>query len=49
VIGIAFEEILMDAVQGLPGDLRPTGVIQEDGWAIERGELAADDGQVESH
>ena len=44
VVGVAFEQVLVDAVEGLPGDLRAAGVIEEDGWAVEGRELAANGG-----
>jgi hypothetical protein len=34
VIGVIFNEILCDAVERLFGDLRPAGVVEENGIAI---------------
>ena len=46
VVGVAFHQIALDAPGGLPGDLGSARVIKEDGRAVERGELCADDIQV---
>ena len=49
VVGVAFQEIAVDPVEGRPGDLGPAGVVEEDGRAVEGGELAADLGRIERH
>ena len=49
MIGIAFNEILVDTVERLPGDLGSPGIIKENGWTIQGGELASDLGKIERH
>jgi len=49
VVGVAFEQVFVDALQAWTGDLRPTGVVEEDGRSIKGRELASDNGWIESH
>ena len=49
VVGVAFEQILLDAVGGLAGDLGAAGVVEEDRGTVEGGELLTDEGCVEGH
>ena len=44
VVGVAFQQVTLDALGRLAGDLRPAGVVEEDGRAVERGELFTDEG-----
>ncbi len=43
MIGIAFEQIAVDALKALFGDLRPGGVIEKYRRAIEGGKLLANE------
>jgi hypothetical protein len=44
VVGVALQQVTLDALSRLPGDLGTAGVVEEDGRAVERGELFADEG-----
>jgi hypothetical protein len=46
VIGIVFKQVFVDAVEARLGDLRPGGVIEKDGGAIQGWELLADEVNV---
>jgi hypothetical protein len=49
VIGVALQQVAVEAIQTVLRDLRPTGVVEKDGWAIERRELLSNEGKVERH
>ena len=49
MVGIAFQQILVDAFKGLSGDLRAPWIIEEYRWAVEGWELVSDGWQVKSH
>ncbi len=44
VVGVALQQGTLDALGRLPGDLRPAGVVEEDGRTVVRGELVTDEG-----
>jgi hypothetical protein len=49
VIGIAFQQVPVDAIQGLFGDLGSTGVVKEYRRTVQRRELAANNRQIKGH
>src|SRR5215216_583880 len=49
MVGIAFNKIAVDTVEGLFGDLSPAGVVEKNSRAIKRRELLTDEVAVEGH
>lgn len=49
VVGVALEQVAVDAVKGVVGDLGAARVVEEDGLPVEGGELGADGGKVKGH
>ena len=46
MVGIAFQQILVDAFQRLSGDLRTARIVEKDSRTIKRRKLASDDFSV---
>ena len=49
MIGIAFDQIPVNAIERLPGDLGSPGIVKEDCRTIQGGKPASDLGKIERH
>jgi hypothetical protein len=49
MVGIAFQQVALDTLGRLAGDLRPAGVVEENGRPIEGGKLASDSNYIKRH
>ncbi len=49
VVGVALEQIVLDALEGLAGDLGAAGVVEKYSGTVEGREVFADEGKIEGH
>jgi hypothetical protein len=49
VVRIALQQVMLDTLGGLVGDLRPARIVEEDDRTVKRGELVTDNGWIQGH